>query len=222
MASIDKSISYILSYARDDAHGYILGGGHGVNPSYANGCDCSGLARLYVSRLLDRTPGEVPDFSTRTEERVLRGLGFNSIPFSTASLRRGDILLSTARGHTVIWLGNGTIVGAEGDWDKSRGDGSGNEVCVKGYYPYQYGRILRYESASKGVDDSMTDAQLNKLLKAANEILRTDDAANDGRHNGLFKRVAWIDRRVRCLDKFDARIGAIEKSIADIKSKLDI
>lgn len=222
MATIDQAISYVLKYAKDNAHGYILGGGHGANPSYENGCDCSGLVRLYVSRLLDRSPRGVPDFSTRTEESVLRKLGFNSIPFTKAAVRRGDILLSTIRGHTVIWLGYGMIVGAEGDWDKSRGDGSGNEVCVKEYYPYDYGRILRHESASEGVDDSMTNAQLDKLLKAANEILRTDDAAKDGRHNGLFKRVAWIDRRVRCLDAFDARIGAIEKSIADIKSKLGI
>ena len=37
----------------------------------------------------------------------------------------------------------GRIVGAEGDWDGRAGDGSGTEVCERGYYDYGYNWILR-------------------------------------------------------------------------------
>lgn len=217
MVTIESAVNKVIAYANDNSHGYKLGLGHGSNPSYASGCDCSGLVRLYAAYLKDVKPSEIPDFSTATQKAVLAENGFTVRTFSKNSLVRGDVLLSTSKGHTVIWLGNNLIVGAEGDWDGCTGDGSGNEICVKSYYAYDYNYVLR----PKKEEDDMTDAQVKQLISAATEILRKDDAASDGRKNSIYKRIAWIDKRVRCLDDFESRMDDMENMLKRIVSKMD-
>lgn len=144
MTGIERGIAEVLRYAADNDHGYVLGSGRHM--SYAAGTDCAGLMRLYAATVEGAAVGGYPDFGTWNERSVLTARGWTAIGFSKSRLMRGDVLLRAlgdSSGHTVLWLGNDRIVGAEGDWDGRSGDGSGTEVCERSYYDYGYNWILR-------------------------------------------------------------------------------
>lgn len=144
MTGVETGIATVLQYAANDSHGYVLGSGS--HKSYAYGTDCAGLARLYAAAVEGVAVESYPDFGTWNEKSTLTARGWRAIKFSKSALRRGDLLLRAlgdSTGHTVVWLGSGRIVGAEGDWDGKRGDGSGTEVCERSYYDYGYNWILR-------------------------------------------------------------------------------
>lgn len=141
MASVEAALSKVAAYAADDRHGYELGW-HSAS-AMGGGTDCSGLVRYYAALLAGVATDSFPDFSTRTERSVLTGRGWSATAFSLAKTRRGDVLLSEPRGHTVIYLGGSRILGAEGDWDGRRGDSGGREVCERDYYAYDYNWVLR-------------------------------------------------------------------------------
>lgn len=151
--SIERGLRVISDYAGDDTHGYILMSGD--HESYDWGTDCAGLARLYAATVEGAALSSYPDFGTWNERQVLTGRGWKAIKFSTGAMRRGDILLRAlgdSSGHTVVYIGDGLIIGAEGDWDGRRGDGSGREVCRRTYYPYDYNWILRWEEKQVAID----------------------------------------------------------------------
>lgn len=178
MTAMDKALAKARAYAADDNHGYELG--YHSAAAMRVGTDCSGLVRYYVACMEGKSVDDLPDFSTRSERRVLSARGWQLIPFSLAALRRGDVLLSNSRGHTVIWLGNGRILGAEGNWDGRRGDGSGREVCERDYYPYGYETILRapakYRTTTpvKKKEEVVTDADIKKIANKVCEKLTKD------------------------------------------------
>lgn len=141
MSRIETALDEIIAYAKNDAHGYEL-----HSRRYDYGTDCAGLVRLYAAITEGVSVATYPDFHTWDEEDTLESRGWLSIPFTEAARRRGDVLLKvdvTGGGHTVVYLGDEAIVGAEGNWDGRAGDSSGTEVCVRSYYPYGYQRILR-------------------------------------------------------------------------------
>lgn len=148
MASVEQALADVFAYAADDSHGYELG--YHSSSAMRTGTDCSGLVRYYTALLAGVAIDSFPDFSTRTERKVLTGHGWQAIAFSLAKARRGDVLLTEPNGHTVIYLGNSRILGAEGDWDGRRGDGSGREVCERSYYDYSYNWILRPPTGAAG------------------------------------------------------------------------
>ena len=142
--NVESAINEVLAYARDDSHGYQL-----RSRDLDYGLDCAGLMMLYAS-LVEGVPfARYPNFHTWTERSVLISRGWTCLPFSEGEKRRGDILLredpSGGTGHTVLYLGDGTIVGAEGDWDGRPGDSSGQEIVRRSYYAYSYDWILRME-----------------------------------------------------------------------------
>ena len=165
MASVEAALAECLSYARDDRHGYELGY-HGSS-AMATGTDCSGLVRYYAALLAGVPTDSFPDFSTRTERSVLTGRGWSATSFSISKARRGDVLLTETRGHTVIYLGGSRILGAEGDWDGRRGDSGGREVCERDYYDYSYNWILRPPAQQAAeVEDEVTDADIRNIAHA--------------------------------------------------------
>ena len=179
MTAMDTALAKARAYAADDNHGYELG--YHSAAAMRVGTDCSGLVRYYVACMEGKSVDALPDFSTRSERRVLSARGWRLLPFSLGSLKRGDVLLSNSRGHTVVWLGNGRILGAEGNWDGRRGDGSGREVCERDYYPYGYETILRapakYRTATpvkKKESEVVTDADIKKIADAVTKKLTKD------------------------------------------------
>lgn len=178
MTDMDKALAKARAYAADDSHGYELG--YHSAAAMRVGTDCSGLVRYYVACMEGHSVDDLPDFSTRSERRVLSARGWQLLPFSLGTLKRGDVLLSNSRGHTVIWLGNGRILGAEGNWDGRRGDGSGREVCERDYYAYGYETILRapakYRTATptKKKEEVVTDNDIKKIADAVTKKLSTD------------------------------------------------
>lgn len=177
MAAMDDALRKAKAYAADDNHGYELG--YHSAAAMRVGTDCSGLVRYYVACMEGRIVDALPDFSTRTEKGVLKARGWQLLPFSLEALRRGDVLLSNSRGHTVIWLGNGRILGAEGNWDGRRGDGSGREVCERDYYAYGYETILRapakYRATpAKKKEEVVTDNDIKRIADAVTKKLSTD------------------------------------------------
>ena len=178
MTAMDKALAKARAYAADDNHGYELG--YHSAAAMRVGTDCSGLVRYYVACMEGKSVDDLPDFSTRTEKGVLKARGWQLLPFSLSTLKRGDVLLSNSRGHTVVWLGNGRILGAEGNWDGRRGDGSGREVCERDYYAYGYETILRapakYRTATpaKKKEEVVTDNDIKKIADAVTKKLSTD------------------------------------------------
>lgn len=151
--AIERGIRVITDYAGDDTHGYVLMSGS--HKSYDWGTDCAGLARLFAATVEGAALSSYPDFGTWNERHVLTGRGWEAIKFSADAMKRGDILLRAlgdSSGHTVVYIGDGFIIGAEGDWDGKRGDGSSNEICRRTYYPCNYNWILRWKEKEVAID----------------------------------------------------------------------
>lgn len=148
MSRVEDAIALVTSYAADDSHGYEL-----RCRDYGVGTDCAGLVRMYAAACEGVAVSDYPDFGTWSEVSTLTARGWTATEFSKAAMRRGDVLLRAlgdSTGHTVVYLGDGRIVGAEGDWDGRRGDSSGNEVTVRAYYDYRYNWILRPPASAYG------------------------------------------------------------------------
>lgn len=180
MAGIEEGISTVLAYAADDSHGYVLQG-----RSYDYGTDCAGLVRLYAATVEGVDVADYPDFHTWNEASVLTARGWTDMTFDYGSAKRGDVFLRAlgdSTGHTVVYLGGGRIVGAEGDWDGRAGDSSGTEVCERSYYAYSYNHILRPPEVAQGEeDDEVTDSDITKIAHAVwnyyNKAMNGDDDA---------------------------------------------
>ena len=148
MAGIENGIRTITSYAKNDKYGYTLYSGR--HATYDFGTDCAGLARMYAAAVEGVSLNSYLDFGTWNEKAVLTGRGWTAIAFSRSKMKRGDILLRAlgdSSGHTVVYIGNNQIIGAEGNWDGRPGDSSGTEICVRSYYDFSYNWILRPPSA---------------------------------------------------------------------------
>ena len=142
MAGIEGGIATVLTYADDNSHGYEL-----RERDYDIGTDCAGLGRLYAAAVEGVSVGSMPDMHSWDIAERLRRRGWSVLSFSEQAKRRGDILARVdpqgGTGHVVIYLGDGRIVGAEGDWDGRAGDSSGREICERSYYQYGYDYIVR-------------------------------------------------------------------------------
>lgn len=138
---IEYGISQTLAYANDNTHGYVL-----HSRDYSKGTDCAGLMRYYAAAVEGTSVSSYPDFGTWNQKSVMTARGWTAIAFNYSKAQRGDIFLRAlgdSTGHTVLYLGNGQIVGAEADKDGRSGDSSGREITQKAYYAYSYNWILR-------------------------------------------------------------------------------
>ena len=170
MAGIESGIAALLAYASNDAHGYELRG-----RDYDVGTDCAGLGRYYAAAVEGVAVGSLPEAHSWDIADVLAGRGWQRLAFSEGAKRRGDILVRVdpkgGTGHVVIYLGDGRIVGAEGNWDGRRGDSSGREICERSYYSYGYKWIVRPKERPK-VSIEKVDHGLYRLYNP-----------NEGRHH---------------------------------------
>lgn len=248
MASVEAALADCLAYARDDRHGYELG--YHSSSAMGTGTDCSGLVRLYAAKIAGVATDSFPDFSTRTERRVLTGRGWTAVAFSLSKARRGDVLLTEPNGHTVIYLGGSRILGAEGDWDGRRGDSGGREVCERSYYDYSYNWILRPPTSAAGEEDEVTDADIEKIARKVweyknksmngsddayqlqtdihTQLMRTDTAGHDNPegHN-LFGRIQIIEhnlglvmKRLGIVDWYRENAGKVGKDAPDFDEEV--
>ena len=142
MAGVKGGIATVLTYADDNRHGYEL-----RERNYDIGTDCAGLGRLYAAAVEGVSVDSYPDMHSWDIADKLRARGWQVIDFAESKKKRGDILARVdpkgGTGHVVIYLGDGRIVGAEGDWDGRRGDSSGREITERSYYQYGYDYIVR-------------------------------------------------------------------------------
>lgn len=171
-ARIERGIAQVEAYAADNRHGYEFGSHH----RYDVGTDCSGLARMYAAAVEGIGLDGYPDFSTRTMRSVLAARGWQALPYSRASLKRGDLILKEIAGvgHVVVYVGGGRIVGAEGNWDSRHGDSSGREVCEKALYDFGWNWILRPPVAMEAKREGIGTAQADETK---NGVVNVDDWA---------------------------------------------
>lgn len=162
MAGIESGISTVLTYADDNTHGYEL-----RERDYDIGTDCAGLGRLYAAAVEGASVDSYPDMHSWDIADKLRARGWQVIDFSESAKQRGDILARVdpngGTGHVVIYLGDGRIVGAEGDWDGKRGDSSGREICERRYYSYGYKYIIRPPEGAGKVSIEKIDNAVYRL-----------------------------------------------------------
>lgn len=162
MAGIESGISTALTYADDNTHGYEL-----RERDYDIGTDCAGLGRLYAAAVEGVSVASYPDMHSWDIADKLRVRGWQVIDFSEGAKQRGDILVRVdpkgGTGHVVIYLGDGRIVGAEGDWDGKRGDSSGREICERSYYSYGYKYIVRLPEGAGKVSIEKVDNAVYRL-----------------------------------------------------------
>lgn len=157
MAGVEGGIATVLTYADDNRHGYEL-----RERDYDIGTDCAGLGRLYAAAVEGVSVEGYPDMHSWNIAERLSQRGWSVLSFSEQAKRRGDILVRVdpkgGTGHVVVYLGDGRIVGAEGDWDGRAGDSSGREICERSYYQYGYDYIVRPpEGAGKVSIDKVTN-----------------------------------------------------------------
>lgn len=146
MSVIEDAVTWAISIANDNSHGYDQGSRDG--PNY----DCSSLISwAYYNAGLNTRPGYTP--ATGTMYDVFTAAGFidvtNQVNLSTqAGLERGDVLLVPGS-HTEMYIGNGQNVAASinenGDVTGGQtGDQTGREIWVRNYYNYPWIYVLRY------------------------------------------------------------------------------
>ena len=94
-----------LGYSQSDRYGVIKNGIRATSPT---NCDCSSLVRAIVKEATGKDPG---DFNTSNEVQVLISTGmFTTHGFvNEASLKKGDILVTRTKGHTVIVVKSDTV-----------------------------------------------------------------------------------------------------------------
>ena len=216
MAGIEDGIAAALAYAADDRHGYELRSGNHWPGSYSIGTDCAGLARLYAAAVEGVALDSYPDFGTWNEVKTLTARGWRDIKFSRSAMKRGDILvraLGDSTGHTVVYLGNSRIVGAESNWDGKQGDGSGAEVTERSYYDYSYNHILRWTEAP-----DMTDEQAAQLQEIYHQVTRTDDPSGRGVQSNNHDHLKWVAAGQAAQNE---TLAAIVDALGKVTDKLD-
>ena len=234
---IRNALNRIRQYVEDNSHGYEMG-----SRDWDYGTDCSGLILLYVAFLLGIDPdvlaARYPDWSTRTMRKYLKELGFKVVGFSTDAMQEGRILLKEITGkvgHTVIYLGDWRIFGAEGNWDGEPGDGDGKEICERAYYSFGYNYIIIPPENLE--EEEVTEQDIEKIATLAAEkvvnydlngtklrdrIIGIDNAAN-GANNKLADTSDPTGRGVEMTDHDHIKwIGKSQQDLLDAVHEVQI
>lgn len=140
-----KYIAIATSIAADDSHGYSLGA------SGPDEYDCQGFVKHCLAQAgYDTSPWgfDAAGTGTGAARDGLKAMGFDEHAYTGhEGVPAGAIMLyhhyGTASGHVAIYLGDGRIVEAIGDYDGRPGDSSGQEIRVcadwaKGLWQYYY------------------------------------------------------------------------------------
>ena len=148
---IEQAVDWAIKIANDNYHGYN-NQGNGWGPREYN---CIGLV-MSAYKEAGHDPGmcnidEMPNY--------LLAAGFidctQSVDMNTGNgAIKGDVFWmldsSGKHGHTEMYIGDGKLVGARGDFDGVPGDGSGNEISVIPYSNMNWQRVFRLEVSGGG------------------------------------------------------------------------
>lgn len=146
MSKIENAVNYMIGIANDNSHGYSQINRWG--PDY----DCSSLVITSYEQagVPVKTNGAT---YTGNMYNVFLACGFKDVTSqvnmaSGSGMVRGDVLLNTAY-HTAMYIGNGQLCQASGDEyggikGANKGDQTGTEIYVTGYYNYPWDCVLRY------------------------------------------------------------------------------
>ena len=155
-AKVQKAVDYAVAIARDDSHGYDQVDRWG-NPNF----DCSGLVITAYEKagVPVKTNGAT---YTGNMRKVFLKTGFTDVTSkvnlkTTAGMKVGDVLLAEGK-HTALYTGSGQLVHASiNEKGKATGGATGDqtqkEICVRSYYNYPWGCVLRLSEADTGAAD---------------------------------------------------------------------
>ena len=137
--TVKNVLSKAFEIAQDDTHGYSQNTRYG-NPNY----DCSS----FVITCWDSAGTGVKAAGAKTTHNMKKTftstgnfIWIEGNP-KVEDLQPGDILLNQ-QVHTELYIGNGNMVGAHGDFDNTNGDGNGREIGVCPFSGKWEG-VLRY------------------------------------------------------------------------------
>lgn len=150
MNKIETAVSWALSIARDDSHGYDQ-----IN-RWGKDYDCSSL----VISAYDFAGVPVKKYGATYTENMYSAFikaGFKDVTSKVnlgtgAGLVRGDVLLNHKK-HTAIYIGGGEIVHASINEKGTAkggqvGDQTGREICTRSYYNKPWDAVLRFAEAT--------------------------------------------------------------------------
>ena len=159
-AVIERAVSWAVSIAKDDSHGYSQINRWG--PDY----DCSSLV-ISAYEQAGVPVKEAGATYTANMRRAFEQCGFKAIKYGFETvLKKGDILLNEKH-HAALYIGNGQIVQASiaetGKIYGKEGDQTSREIEVRNFYVYSYGwdYILRYEE--KESEDIIVNVEIKQL-----------------------------------------------------------
>lgn len=138
---VKQALTTAFQIAQDDSHGYSQKTRYG-NPNY----DCSSFV---ITCWESAGTGVKSQYKAKTtwnmKKAFLESGLFEWIPGTQTveTLQPGDVLLNQKQ-HTEMYIGNGMMIGAHGDFDGSNGDGNGREIGVCPYSGKWEG-VLRYK-----------------------------------------------------------------------------
>ena len=157
-AVIERAVSWAVSIAQDDSHGYSQHKRWG--PDY----DCSSLV-ISAYEQAGVPVKEAGATYTANMRRAFEQCGFKSIKYGSGTvLRKGDVLLNEKH-HTAMYIGDGQIVQASiaetGKIYGKEGDQTTKEIEVRNVYRYDWDYILRYEE--KESEDIIVNVELKQI-----------------------------------------------------------
>ena len=145
---IDRAVSWAISIANDDSHGYDQS--NRWSPNY----DCSSfvISAYEQAGVPVRSQGRAN--STHDMYNVFIKYGFKNVTSSVSrttgdGLKKGDVLLTSGK-HTAMVIENGgKLVHASGNekggaTGGKSGDQTGNEITIRSYYNRPWTYVLRY------------------------------------------------------------------------------
>ncbi len=150
---VERAISWAISIANDDSHGYDQT--HRNGPDY----DCSSLVSTAFRQGGFNVSGSC---WTGNMEQAFTAVGFRAYAAGSVTLQRGDILLrhDNVWQHVELYIGNNQCVGAHinengGVSGGRTGDQTGHEIDVHStrscyFCGGGYARVLRYEGNPSG------------------------------------------------------------------------
>ena len=159
-AVIERAVSWAVSIAQDDSHGYSQHTRWG--PDY----DCSSLV-ISAFEQAGVPVKEAGATYTANMRRAFEQCGFKSIKYGFGTvLKKGDVLLNEKH-HAALYIGTGQIVQASiaetGKIYGKEGDQTTKEIEVRNFYVYSRGwdYILRYEE--KESEDIIVNVEIKQL-----------------------------------------------------------
>lgn len=161
-AAIERAVSWAVSIAQDDSHGYSQ------NKRWGPDYDCSSLV-ISAYEQAGVPVKEAGATYTGNMRRAFEQCGFKAIKYGFGTvLRKGDVLLNEKH-HAAMYIGDGQIVQASiaetGKIFGKEGDQTTKEIEVRNVYRHDWDYILRYEE--KESENIIVNVELKQIQLGA-------------------------------------------------------